>query len=283
MGEANFYYFTCLKFENFLKNLSSDFEKKMGAYKYVNELWRKKQTDVMGFLLRVRTWQYRQSSRVHRASQPTRIEKARRLGYRAKQGFVIYRVRVRRGSRKKPVAKGCTYGKPTNHGINQMKFQRSLQSVAEERVGRKIGSLRVLNSYWVGEDSTYKYYEVIMVDPAHTAILESNGSAKPSKSIASFVARLPLERHLVDWARDIAIRPPKEALAAPPGCARTPSLSLATVTRVHISHYVGVRITIGLASFQRKEDPRLQKKSFLSFSHGLISMTSVTSCSFKMI
>ena len=37
-------------------------------------------------------------------------------------------------------------------------------------MGRKIGSLRVLNSYWVGEDSTYKYYEVIMVDPAHTAI-----------------------------------------------------------------------------------------------------------------
>jgi len=142
----------------------------MGAYKYVNELWRKKQTDVMGFLLRVRTWQYRQLSRVHRASQPTRIEKARRLGYRAKQGFVVYRVRVRRGSRKKPVAKGCTYGKPTHHGINQMKFQRSLQSIAEERVGRKIGSLRVLNSYWVGEDSTYKYYEVIMVDPAHTAI-----------------------------------------------------------------------------------------------------------------
>ena len=51
-------------------------------------------------------------------------------GYRAKQGFVIYRVRVRRGSRKKPVAKGCTYGKPTHHGINQMKFQRSLQSIA---------------------------------------------------------------------------------------------------------------------------------------------------------
>merc|ERR1711912_194460 len=88
----------------------------MGAYKYVNELWRKRQSDVMGFLLRVRTWQYRQLSRVHRASQPTRVEKARRLGYRAKQGFVIYRVRVRRGSRKKPVAKGCTYGKPSHHG-----------------------------------------------------------------------------------------------------------------------------------------------------------------------
>merc|ERR1712142_925359 len=129
MGEANFYYFTCLKFENFLKDITFKLSPIMGAYKYVNELWRKKQTDVMGFLLRVRTWQYRQLSRVHRASQPTRIEKARRLGYRANQGFVIYRVRVRRGSRKKPVAKGCTYGKPTHHGINQMKFQRSLRVV----------------------------------------------------------------------------------------------------------------------------------------------------------
>merc|ERR1712136_707553 len=53
----------------------------MGAYKYVNELWRKKQSDVMGFLLRVRTWQYRQLSRVHRAPHPTRIEKARSQGH----------------------------------------------------------------------------------------------------------------------------------------------------------------------------------------------------------
>jgi large subunit ribosomal protein L15e len=54
--------------------------------------------------------------------------------------------------------------------VNQLKFQRSLRSVAEERVGKKIGSLRVLNSYWVGQDATYKFYEVIMVDPFHKAI-----------------------------------------------------------------------------------------------------------------
>merc|ERR1712107_118272 len=30
--------------------------------------------------------------------------------------------------------------------------------------------LRVLNSYWVGQDSTYKYYEVIMIDIHHAAI-----------------------------------------------------------------------------------------------------------------
>ena len=71
----------------------------MGAYKYIQELWRKKQSDVMRFLLRVRCWQYRQLSALHRAPRPTRPDKARRLGYKAKQGYVIYRIRVRRGGR----------------------------------------------------------------------------------------------------------------------------------------------------------------------------------------
>ena len=59
---------------------------RMGAYKYMQEMWRKKQSDAMRFLLRVRCWQYRQLSSIHRAPRPTRPEKARRLGYRAKQG-----------------------------------------------------------------------------------------------------------------------------------------------------------------------------------------------------
>lgn len=60
---------------------------KMGAYKYMNELWRKKQSDAMRFLLRVRCWQYRQLSSVHRVPRTTRPEKARRMGYKAKQGM----------------------------------------------------------------------------------------------------------------------------------------------------------------------------------------------------
>ena len=43
-----------------------------------------------------------------------------------------------------------------------MKFQ--------ERVGRRVKGLRVLSSYWVGQDSTYKYFEVILIDPFHKAI-----------------------------------------------------------------------------------------------------------------
>jgi large subunit ribosomal protein L15e len=103
----------------------------MGAYKYLEELYKKKQSDLLRFLLRIRCWQYRQLSAIHRASRPTRPDKARRLGYKAKQGYVIYRVRVRRGGRKRPVPKGATYGKPNNQGVNQLKFQRSLRSVAE--------------------------------------------------------------------------------------------------------------------------------------------------------
>ncbi|KAH9750559.1 Ribosomal protein L15 [Citrus sinensis] len=95
----------------------------MGAYKYVSELWRKKQSDVMRFLQRVRCWEYRQHPSIVRVTRPTRPDKARRLGYKAKQGYVVYRVRVRRGGRKRNVP-----------------------------------------------DSTYKYFEVILVDAAHNAI-----------------------------------------------------------------------------------------------------------------
>ena len=36
----------------------------MGAYKYISELYRKKQSDVMRYLLRIRCWQYRQLTKV---------------------------------------------------------------------------------------------------------------------------------------------------------------------------------------------------------------------------
>jgi len=60
----------------------------MGAYKYLQEIYRKKQSDVMRFIFRIRTWQYRQLAAVHRAPKPTRPEKARRVGYKAKAGYV---------------------------------------------------------------------------------------------------------------------------------------------------------------------------------------------------
>jgi len=62
----------------------------MGAAKYQQELWRKKQSDVMRFILRIRTWEYRQKSAIHKVTRSSRPEKARRLGYKAKQGIYVF-------------------------------------------------------------------------------------------------------------------------------------------------------------------------------------------------
>ena len=82
----------------------------------------------------------------------------------------MYQIHVICGGRKRPVPKGATYGKPVRHGVNQLKFAQSLQSVAEQQAGRHCGALRGLTSYWVGEDSTGKLLEVTLIDPSHEAI-----------------------------------------------------------------------------------------------------------------
>jgi large subunit ribosomal protein L15e len=65
---------------------------------------------------------------------------------------------------------GIVYGKPVHQGVSQLKPTKNLRALAEERVGRACGGLRVLNSYWINQDSTYKYYEIVLVDPAHKVI-----------------------------------------------------------------------------------------------------------------
>jgi hypothetical protein len=98
-------------------------------------------------------------------------------------------------------------GKPTNQGINQLKYQRSLKSTAEERVGRHAANLRVLNSYWINQDSTYKYYEVILVDPQHKAIRRDpriNWIVKPVHKVSS--QRHALKKHELKLTSFIAPR-----------------------------------------------------------------------------
>ncbi|ELK08873.1 60S ribosomal protein L15 [Pteropus alecto] len=156
----------------------------MGAYKYIQELWRRKQSHVMRFLLRVCWWQYCQPSAIHTVLHPTRPDKVRRLGYKVKQGYVIYQIRVCCGGCKRPVPKGATYGKPVHHGVKQPKFAGSLhQSVAEEQAGCHCGALRVLNSYWVGEDSTYRFFEVIFIDSFHKAIRRNPDIQRVTKPV----------------------------------------------------------------------------------------------------
>merc|ERR1712183_840501 len=193
---------------------------KMGAYKYMSEIYRKKQSDVLRYLLRIRCWQYRQLTKVHRVPRSTRPDKARRLGYKNKQGFVIYRIAMRRGGRKRPVPKGCPYGKPkTSGGVKQQKPVRNLQSIAEERVGRRVQGLRVLSSYWVGQDSTYKYFEVIMIDIHHKAITRDPkinwmcGNVQKHRELRGLTTAGKSSR---DLAKDASSTKPREVLAVLP-------------------------------------------------------------------
>ncbi|KAI5181513.1 large subunit ribosomal protein L15e [Nematocida sp. AWRm80] len=144
----------------------------MSAYEYMAQIQRNKQSDVMRYLLRIRCWEYRQRGMIHKAERPTCPDKARRLGYLKKRGIVIYRVKIRRGGRRRIAKNGKTNGKPGGQGIHQQMERKSLQAMAEMKVGKKLGGLRLLSSYWVGQDTTYKHYEVILVDPTVKSIRE---------------------------------------------------------------------------------------------------------------
>ena len=142
----------------------------MGAFTYLRELYTKKQSDVLRFILRLRCWEYRQLPELVRLTHPTRPDKARRMGYKAKQGMVVYRIRVRKGSRRRVASKNRQYGKPRTHHIYKLTPKINLQSLAEMKAGKQLPSLRLVNSYWVNQDGAFKYYECIFADPMHPAI-----------------------------------------------------------------------------------------------------------------
>ncbi|MBS7632181.1 50S ribosomal protein L15e [Candidatus Bathyarchaeota archaeon] len=138
------------------------------AYKYIAEAWAKPEKSFLDTLMRKRLVEWRQQPVITRIEKPTRLDKARKLGYKAKQGFVIARVRVRRGGLRKVRPRAGR--RPKRMGVKKFKPAKSLRLIAEERVAKKFPNLEVLNSYWVGEDGRQKWFEVILVDTNHPAI-----------------------------------------------------------------------------------------------------------------
>lgn len=139
-----------------------------GMYHYIAQLWKRPYEGDMLTLMRQRLIKWRREPAIIRIEKPTRLDRARALGYKAKQGFIIVRVRVRKGGlRKQRPNKGR---RPKRMGIYGFAPSKSLRLIAEERAARKYPNLEVLNSYYVGEDGNYKWYEVILVDPHHPAI-----------------------------------------------------------------------------------------------------------------
>jgi large subunit ribosomal protein L15e len=141
-------------------------------YKYIREAWKKPENSYVSDLMWDRLRQWRREGSVVRINRPTRLDRARSLGYKAKPGIIVVRAKVRRGGRRKSRFRK---GRRSAHmGVKRITPKKSLQWIAEERAARKYPNMEVLNSYWVGEDGRYKWFEVILVDRAHSSILKDD-------------------------------------------------------------------------------------------------------------
>jgi len=118
--------------------------------------------------MRHRAMEWRRQPSIFRIEKPTRLDRARRLGYKAKQGFLVVRTRVGRSGLRKQRPKAGRRQK--RMGVTKFKPAKSFQLIAEERTAKKFPNLEVLNSYWIWEDGRYKWFEVILVDPNHPVI-----------------------------------------------------------------------------------------------------------------
>ena len=149
----------------------------MGLYKYIRQAWKDPQKG-LGALWTTRLIEWRTEPVTIRIEHPTRLDRARSLGFKAKPGFIIVRQRIDRGGRMRPtIRKGRKSSKKRQRLVLGMNYQ----SVAERRAVQKFPNCEVLNSYEVGKDGTHYWYEVILVDRTNPSILADKNMAWISK------------------------------------------------------------------------------------------------------
>ncbi|MFQ6060891.1 MAG: 50S ribosomal protein L15e, partial [Thermoplasmata archaeon] len=123
-------------------------------YQFVRKAWKNPDESYVHDLRRKRLLEWRRGLSFERVERPTRIDKARSLGYRAKPGYIVVRARVRRGGLRKHAIKGGRRAK--RKGMSKITMAKSIQRIAEERTARRYPNMEVLASYWVGEDGRNK-------------------------------------------------------------------------------------------------------------------------------
>ena len=137
------------------------------GYKYVKETFEEHDKSFKSSNWK-RGVEYRKGRSVQRIKRPTKIYRARELGYKAKQGYTIARARIRKGGMHKLRPKRGRKNRAM--GVVKYTTGKNLRWIAEERAQKKFPNLEVLNSYKVFSDGKNWYYEVILVDPHHPVI-----------------------------------------------------------------------------------------------------------------
>lgn len=146
----------------------------MGFMKYLCEAWKKPDVE----LLRKRMIEWRKSGAITRVEKPLRIDRARSLGYKAKKGVVVVRVKIKRGGHKRSRPNKARRTKRLHIRKN---LRMNYKEIAESRVARKYVNMEVLGSYWIGKDGMNYFYEVILADRNDKGILKD-------KELGKFVA-----------------------------------------------------------------------------------------------
>ena len=134
-----------------------------GLYAHLREAWNKPNTERLRKLM----IDWRKENSIVKIDKPTRLDRARSLGYKAKKGYIIARVRLLRGGRQRHRTNKGRRSK--RHTIRKV-VKMSYKWVAENRAQKKFINLEVLNSYYLAKDGKHYFYEVILVDPSKPEI-----------------------------------------------------------------------------------------------------------------
>ena len=134
-----------------------------GLYHYIRKAWKKPDKKI----LRDRMTEWRKEGAFTRVDKPLRLDRARSLGYKDKKGFVIIRVKLKRGGHKRTRP---NKGRRSKRLHIRKNLKMNYRWIAEQRAERKYKNLHVLNSYEIGKDGIYSFYEVIMIDPERPEI-----------------------------------------------------------------------------------------------------------------
>src|SRR2546428_8421214 len=115
-------------------------------YECLQQLWRKHDPERLGWL-RQEAVEWRRDPVIMRIRRPTRPDKGSLLGYKAKQGIIMVRVRVRTGGARKPRPASGRRQK----ALGSVKFTRaiSFQRVGENGPLRKATNMIVMIAYYL--------------------------------------------------------------------------------------------------------------------------------------
>jgi large subunit ribosomal protein L15e len=142
----------------------------------LRKLWKKPKA-ALGDLWKSRLISYRKEPVTLRIDGPTRIDRARAVGYKAKKGFFVVRQRVLRGGHRRERSKG----KRSKRQGTRLILHKNYQQIAEERANRKYTNCEVLGSYWLAQDGKNYWYEVVLVDRTSPDVLKSKPWVKNSR------------------------------------------------------------------------------------------------------